>query len=100
MEVKKGKEKIWFTENVKKPMDAGMLCTIDGDTFHSHTKNRLIGNCGTSCHVSVLPIFLKSPISMNQYREAQEVCLPPNKENFALMFAKLMVQNGYILYGP
>ena len=27
------KNKVWFMEDVKKPMEAGMMCTIDGDTF-------------------------------------------------------------------
>ena len=27
------KKKVWFTEDVKQPSEAGMMCTIDGDTF-------------------------------------------------------------------
>ena len=29
-------------ENVKMPMEAGMLCTIDGETFHLFMKNTWI----------------------------------------------------------
>ena len=27
------KKKAWFAEDIKKPMEAGMMGTIDGDTF-------------------------------------------------------------------
>ena len=35
MEIKKEnvKKNVQFTEDVKKPMEAGMMCTINGDTF-------------------------------------------------------------------
>ena len=29
-----------------------MMCTIDGETFHTFTKNTWIGNSGTSCHIT------------------------------------------------
>ena len=38
----KVKKKVWIVENVKMPAEAGMLCTIYGDTFYSFTKNTLI----------------------------------------------------------
>ena len=35
----KVKKKVPFTENVKLPMEADMLCTINDDTFYLFTKN-------------------------------------------------------------
>ena len=40
-------------KNVKKPTEAIILCTIDGETFHSFTKNTWIGNSGASCHTTI-----------------------------------------------
>ena len=53
LENKKGevKKKVWFVENVKMPMEAGMVCTIDGKAFHMFAKNTWIGDSGTSCHI-------------------------------------------------
>ena len=45
------KKKVWFTEVVKQPSEAGMMCTIDGDTFYLFTKNTWIGDSGASCHI-------------------------------------------------
>ena len=39
-------------ENVKMPMVAGMLCTIDGKTFHMSTNKTWIGDSCTSCHIT------------------------------------------------
>ena len=33
-------------------MEAGILCTIDGETFHSIAKNTWIDNSGASCHIT------------------------------------------------
>ena len=49
---KKEKKKVRFTEDVKQPSEAGMMCTIAGDTFFSFTKNTWIGNSGASCHIT------------------------------------------------
>ena len=42
MEIKKEdvKKKVWFTEDVKKPMEAGKICTINRDTLFLFTKNK------------------------------------------------------------
>ena len=45
-------KKLRFMENVKNPMKAGMLCTIDGKTFHSFAKNTWIGSLSASCHIT------------------------------------------------
>ena len=33
------KKKVWFAEGIKKPMEAGMICTIDVDTFFAHKEH-------------------------------------------------------------
>ena len=42
---------VWFTEDVKQPSEAGMMCTIDGDTFFSFTKSMWIADSGALCHI-------------------------------------------------
>ena len=39
-------------EDVKWPSEAGMMCTIDGNTFFSFMKNTWIGDLGASCHIT------------------------------------------------
>ena len=68
-EKKKFKMKVWFMDNIKLPMEAGMLCTIDGETFHLLTKNTLT----------------KSLKYRSWFKEALAVCLPSKKESFASM---------------
>ena len=46
------KIKVRFMEDVKQPSEAGMMCTIDRDTFFSFTKNTWIGDLGVSCHIT------------------------------------------------
>ena len=46
------KKKVWFAEDVKQPSEAGMMCTINGNTFFSFTKNTWIGDLGASCHIT------------------------------------------------
>ena len=45
------KKEVWFTEDLKQPSETGMMCTINGDTCFSFTKNTWIGNSGASCHI-------------------------------------------------
>ena len=52
LENEKEKRKVWFTENVRMHTEARMLCNINGDTFHSSTKNTWIGNSVPSCHIT------------------------------------------------
>ena len=39
-------------EDVKQPSEAGMMCTIDGDTFYLSTKNTWIRDSGALCHIT------------------------------------------------
>ena len=48
MRREKVKKKVWFAKNNKMPIDAGMLCTIDSDTFYLFMKNT---DSGFSCHI-------------------------------------------------
>ena len=47
----KVKKKIRFLENVKLPMEAGMLYTINDDTFYLFTKNTWIRESRALCHI-------------------------------------------------
>ena len=44
-------KKVQFAANVELPTEAGMLCTIDGETFHLF-KNKWIGDSGTLCQIT------------------------------------------------
>ena len=46
------KKKVWFVDNIKQPSEAGMMCTFDGNTFHSFTKNTWIVDSNVSCHIT------------------------------------------------
>ena len=48
---RKKTKKASFIENVKKPKEASLLCTIDREMFHSFTKNTWIDKLGVSCHI-------------------------------------------------
>ena len=39
-------------DDVKHPSKAGMMCTIDGDTFYSFMRNTWIGDSGVCCHIT------------------------------------------------
>ena len=39
-------------DDVKQPSKAGMMYAINGDTFYSFTKNTLIRDSGTPCHIT------------------------------------------------
>ena len=46
------KKKVRFAEDVKRPSEAGMMCTINGDIFFSFMKNTWIRDSGASCHIT------------------------------------------------
>ena len=39
-------------ENVIMPMEASIVCTIDGETFHTFTKNTWIEDLSASCNIT------------------------------------------------
>ena len=63
-------KKVIFADNAKKPMEAGMLCTIDRETFISSWS---IHGLVTLEPCAILPlmmqIFMMSLISISCYRE-------------------------------
>ena len=46
------KKKVCFTEDVKQPSEAGIMCAINGNTFRLLTKNMWIGGSVVSCHIT------------------------------------------------
>ena len=57
--------KVWFTEDVKQPSKAGMICTINGDTFYLFTKKSWIGDYGM-CHITNDDTGLLDVININE----------------------------------
>ena len=45
-------KKVSFMEDLKQPLDAGMMCAIDGRTLFLFTKNTWIRDLGASCHIT------------------------------------------------
>ena len=78
---------------LKKPTESGMLCRIDGETFHLVTKNTLIGDLGTSCHITNNDTGLYDINEINTLVQG-------SSGSFAQKSAKLMAVNGYMYYGP
>ena len=61
-----------------------MLCIINGENFHSFTKNIRIGNSGVSCHIINNDTGLYDITKINNwYRVVWVICLPPRKASFA-----------------
>ena len=70
------KKKEWLVENVKKHTEAGLLCTVDRETFHMFTKNTWIGDLDASCHIANDDMaFMMSLRSMSWYKEVWAICL-------------------------
>ena len=59
-------KKVKFFEDVKQPSKVGMLCTIDGDTFLSFTKNTWIVDSGALCHIMKDDTSLFDIIDINE----------------------------------
>ena len=78
----KVKKKVSFMENVKMPTEAGMLCTIDRETFHMFSKTH--GLEIPVCH-AILPIMIPVLLMLNWYKEDWAVCLPSKRDTFMLM---------------
>ena len=72
------------------PTEAGMMCTIDGETYHMFTKNMWSGDSGTLCHITNDDTSLFDITIINKLVQ----------ENSGSMIITKKVLNGYILYGP
>ena len=76
--------KVWIMENVKKPTEAGMLCTIDGETFNLFKKNTWIGDSGNSYHITKDDTDVSNITQMNEFSEGVwAICLLPANASFA-----------------
>ena len=53
-------------ENVKNPTEAGILCMIDKETFHSSMKNTWISNLGALCDITNYDTSLYDVTKINQ----------------------------------
>ena len=53
-------------ENVKLPTKAGMLCTIDGDTYESFKIIAWLGDSGALCHIPNDDTGLFNVIDINE----------------------------------
>ena len=70
------KKKVRFTENGKQPLEAGMMCTIDGDTFFCSW--RIPGPETQEHHVisSTMPLaYMTSPTSICPSKATPVLCL-------------------------
>ena len=99
MKIKKEKEnikkKVQFMEDVKKPTETGMMCTIDGDTFFFHKKH-----LDWTCQIMNNDTSLYDVNNINESIQGSSRNMPaPKKGSFALMTDKLVALKGSILYG-
>ena len=52
MQIKiENEKKTWFAKDVKQLLEAGMMCTINGDTFFSFKQNMWITFSSLPCHI-------------------------------------------------
>ena len=58
-EKEKVKQKVWFKENVKLHWEAGMLCTIDGETSYLFIRNMWIRDSGSNYKVIEIHKFIQ-----------------------------------------
>ena len=82
------------------PAEAGMLCTIDGDTFYSFAKNTGIGDLTALCHITNDNTGLFNLTNKIEVIQESLGNMPTiTKKSFASMSDKLTVLNRCILYG-
>ena len=68
-------------ENVKKPMEAVMFCTIGKETFHSFVKNTWIGDPGTFSQITNKGTGLCDVTEINELLQGiLATCLIPKEE--------------------
>ena len=74
-------KKIRFAENVKQPSEAGMMCTINGNSFHLFTKNTWIGDSGASCHITNDEKGMFNVIEIQESIQGSSGTMPATKKN-------------------
>ena len=76
-------------EDVKQPSEAGMMCTINGDTSLSFTKNMWIGDSSASCHIMNNDTTSFDIIDINESIKGSSHIMPATKKA-SYMCSKLM----------
>ena len=74
------KKKVWFAEDVKQLSEAGMICTINGNTFFSFTKNTQNRDSGTSCHITNNNTGLYDIINIDKSIQGSSGIMPATKK--------------------
>ena len=94
-------KKVWFTEDVKQPFEAGMMCTIDGDTFFYSQR---IPGSDTQVHYAISPTiilaYMTSLTSMSQSKVALILSLLWRRTSYKSRYIKSWGLNGYTLLWP
>ena len=82
MEIKKEnvKKKVRFMKDVKQPSEAGMMCTIERDTFYLFTKNTSIGGSSALCHITNDNTGLFDVIDINELIQGSFTIMPTTKK--------------------
>ena len=79
------KKNVWFVEDVKQPLKAGMMCTIEGDTFF-HSQR--IPGLETQVHHVISPMttlaYMTSLTLTRPSKVALVLCLLQRKANSKL----------------
>ena len=73
------KKKVWFVEDVKQPSEAGMMCTIDGNTF-LFTKKTQMRDSGASCHITNNDTGLYNATNINELMQGSSSIMPATKK--------------------
>ena len=92
------KKKVQFRDDVKQPTEAGMMCTINGDTFYSFTRNTWIRDSGASCHITNDDTGIYDVTDINESIKGSSRIVPATKKGkLHVMYAKSMGLNGCTL---
>ena len=57
-----------------------MMCTIDGNTFHSFMKNTWIGDSGASCHITNNESGMYDAIDIDESIQGSSSIMPAMKK--------------------
>ena len=94
------KKKLWFTEDVKQPLEAVMLCTINNDTFFCSQRIPGLETQEYNAIQSTMTLAsMTSPTSMCPSKIALVLCLLSRKTRAKSRYGKLMELNRFIHFG-
>ena len=77
---KNEKKKVRFVDDIKQPFEAGMMCTINGNTFFSFRKNTWIGDSGAPCHITNDDKGMYDVININKSIQGSYSIMPAMKK--------------------